>query len=394
LAARRELAFELIPDVLFLRLIASLVAGIAVTAVASHEANANVRQLLRVYGIGVLIVNLVFADHLLTALELFHARSLLNVMQQLLYAAMIFLFVRSTRDVVWVPISILCSSILCSAIAWGVLCRNGLKFRISLQPHSWAEILRPSFHYAGSTLMSNLYHRTGHVAVRWFLGDFALGLYAAAVRLVDIVRGLIVTFCQILMPRIAVTESSERLQKLARLATSVVATASIPLTFGLIGTAQLIVPWVLGSSFVSAVPVLQWMAPYLITASYASLLCGTILFALGRHQSYLASTAAGAAAGTCSYIVLVPIFGLRGAALALVIAELVVAMTALWKLPELHGFWRSPSVGVAFASALLMLLAIRLTSAYTSQIVIVLFVGASVYVTACGWYLRRLLVHA
>jgi len=394
LAARREAAFEFIPDVLFLRLLACLIAAVAVSAVASHEPNESVRHLLRFYGVGVLVVNLVFADHLLTALELFHIRSLLNVMQQLIYASMIFMFVRNTGDVVWVPISILCSSILCSAIAWTVLWRDGLRFRLRLRPRYWTEILRPSFHYAGSTLMSNLYHRTGHVAVRWFLGDFDLGLYAAAVRLVDIVRGLIITFCQVLMPRIAVADSLERLQKLARFATSVIAVTSIPLTFGLIGTAHLIVPWVMGNRFSSAAPVLQWMSPYLITASGASLFCGTILFAMGRHRAYLASTAAGAIVGTSLYVILVPTFGLRGAALALVIAELVVATTALSKLPELHGSWRSPLPWVAFGSAMLMLFAIRVTTTYTSQILIVLLIGAGVYVMTCGWYVRRLLIHA
>jgi len=394
LAARREAAFEFIPDVLFLRLMASLIAAMAVLAVASHEANESVRQLLRFYGIGVLIVNLVFADHLLTALEQFHMRSALNVMQQLVYASMIFMFVRSRRDVVFVPVSILCSSILCSAIAWTVLWRNGLRFRLRLRPRCWTEILRPSFHYAASTLMSNLYHRTGHIAVRWVLGDFDLGVYAAAVRLVDIVRGLIVTFCQVLMPRIAVAESPEALRKLVRAAISVIAIASIPLTFGLIGTANLIVPWVLGARFMSAVPVLQWMAPYLITASCASLFSGTILFAMGRHRAYLASTTAGAVVGTALYMMMVPAFGVRGAALSLVTAELVVAATALSRLPELHGSWRTPLLWVAFGSALLMLFAIRVTTAYTSQIVIVLLVGGGVYMVACGWYVRRLLVHA
>lgn len=394
LAAGREAAFEFIPDVLFMRLMASLIAAIAVLAVASHEPNESVRQLLRFYGIGVLIANLFFADHLLTALELFHMRSALNVMQQLVYAAMIFMFVRSTRDVVWVPVSILCSSVLCSAFAWTALWRNGLRFRLRLRPRCWTEILRPSFHYAGSTLMSNLYHRTGHVAVRWFLGDFDLGLYAAAVRLVDIVRGLIITFCQVLMPRIAIAESPEALRKLVRVAISVIAITSIPLTFGLIGTAHLIVPWILGGRFMSAAPVLQWMAPYLITASCASLFSGTILFATGRHRAYLASTAAGATVGVFLYLILVPAFGVRGAALALVTAELVVAATALSRLSELHGSWRTPLLWVAFGSALLMLFAIRVTTAYTSQIVIVLLVGAGVYVMSCGWYVRRLLVHA
>ncbi|MBV8050939.1 MAG: oligosaccharide flippase family protein [Acidobacteriaceae bacterium] len=392
-AAQREAAFQIIPDVLFLRFIASAIALIALLAVASREPVGKVRDLLRFYGIGVSLVNLLVADHLLGALELFHIRSVLNVTQQILYASMIFVFVRSARDVIWVPSSILCSSALCGLTGWAVLWRKGTKFRFHLRPHTWAEILRPSFHYASSTLMSNLYHRTGHVGVRWLLGDFALGFYAAAARLVDIVRGFIVTFCQVLMPRIAVAESTERLRKLAKFAMGILAIVSIPLAIGLIGTAHLIVPLVMGARFLPAAGVLQWMAPYVVTASAASLFCGTILFAMGRHRAYLVSTAAGAGAGIFLYATLIPALGLKGAALALVLAELVVAATALARIPELHGVLKNPMLWVAFGSAMLMLVAIRVTTAYSSQIYLVVAVGASVYIASCGWYVRRFLVH-
>ncbi len=39
--------------------------------------------------------------------------------------------------------------------------------------------------------MSNLYHRSGTVAVRWYLGEHALGLYAAAARLADLLRNFL-----------------------------------------------------------------------------------------------------------------------------------------------------------------------------------------------------------
>ncbi|HXY02120.1 MAG TPA: oligosaccharide flippase family protein [Terriglobales bacterium] len=391
-AAQKTAAFESIPDVLFLRLIASLIAALAVLLISSHEPAATVRLLLRLYGFGILFASLIVTDHLLTALELFHVRSLLNVTQQLVYAALVFIFVHRARDLVWLPVGILSSSMLCSVLGWIVLWRKGVRFRARLRPNCWPRILRPSLHYAASSLMSNIYHRTGNVLVRWILGDFALGLYAAAARFVDIVRGFIITFCQVLLPRIAAAESAAQLRRLARLATSTVAVVSIPLTLGLIGTAHLVVPWVLGKNFLAAVPVLEWMAPYLITASAASLFCGTILFGLGRHRAYLASTAAGAAAGTLLYFTLTPAFGLPGAAFALVFAELAVAAVAVGSIPELHDSWKNPVLRVASGSALLMLLAIKVTNVYTSQIFVVLFVGASVYVMSCGWYVRRLFV--
>jgi polysaccharide transporter, PST family len=392
-AARREEAFESITDVLFLRLLSSLVAALALLAIASLEVHVGVRQLFYVYGIGILFVNLIAADHLLTALELFHARSLLTVAQQLVYALMIFIFVRGARQITWVPISILVSSVISGVAGWILLFRKGVRLRIGLRPDRWKGILIPSFHYAASSLMSNIYHRTGHVVVRWLLGDFALGIYAAAVRFVDILRGFIIVVLQVLMPRMALAmQSGAGLRRLARFALMAIAVISIPLTVGLIGTSHLVVPWVLGTKYLADVPLLRWMAPYLITASSASLFCGTILFAMGRHRAYLASTVGGALAGSVLYLTLIPAFGLPGAALALVLAELVVAGIAVCRIPEISDLWKNPVFAVSLGSASLMFIAIKVTNTYTSQAIVVVSVGACIYLMSCGWFVRKLIL--
>jgi O-antigen/teichoic acid export membrane protein len=394
LASRRQAAFDSIPDVLFLRLITSLLAALLVLAIASRESRVNVRQLLHLYGIGILLVNLVAADNLLGALELFHFRSLLTVIQQLVYAVIIVMFVRNASDQIWVPISILFSSVISTLLAWIVLWRNGVNFRPRLRPRSWRGILAPSLHYGASTLMSNLYHRTGYLLVRWFLGDFALGIYAAATRFVEILRGFVIIALQVLMPRIAAAAVPSELRRLARLATSILAVVSIPLTVGLLGTAHLLVPLVLGPKYLADIPLLRWMAPYLITASAASLFSGTILFAMGRHRAYLASTAGGALVGVFLYLTLIPALGLRGAALAFVTAELAVAAIAFVKTPELYGWWKNSVFWISPASALLMVFAIKLANSYTSQAIVVVSVGACVYMVGCGWFVRRLFAEA
>ena len=105
-------------------------------------------------------------DYLLPSLELSHVQSFVTITQQSLYAAGIFALVRSPKDVIWVPVSILGSTHITSIISWIFLWRAGFRFRFAIAPRRWATILAPSMHYAGSTLMSNLYHRTGYFAVR------------------------------------------------------------------------------------------------------------------------------------------------------------------------------------------------------------------------------------
>ncbi|HYA26294.1 MAG TPA: oligosaccharide flippase family protein [Terriglobales bacterium] len=392
-AAKREAGFESISDVLFLRSVSSLIAALPLLVIASFEVHASVRQLLRLYGIGILFVNLIAADHLLTALELFHARSVLTVTQQFIYASMIFIFVRGAQDIAWLPISILVSSAMSGLAGWVVLWRRGVRLQAGLRPHRWKGILIPSFHYAASSLMSNIYHRTGHVVVRWWLGDFALGIYAAAVRFVDILRGFIIVLLQVLMPRIALAAQTEAgLRRLARFALMAIAVISIPLTVGLIGTSHLVVPWLLGPKYLADVSLLRWLAPYLITAPAASLFCGTILFAMGRHRAYLASTVGGAVVGLLLYLTLIPAFGLPGAALALVLAELVVAGVAVIKIPEISDLWKNPVFAVSLASATLMFIAIKVANTYTSQAIVVVSVGACIYLMSCGWFVRKLIV--
>lgn len=393
-AARREAAFNLIPDVLFLRLLSSTLAVIVLFVISFFEVRPDVRQLLRWYGVGIVFVNLVGTDYLLGALELFHVRSVLSVVQQGLYAIGIFVFVRAPRDVIWVPLSILASALISNLAGWFLLWHRGLRLQPAIQPHRWRNIVVPSVHYAVSTLMSNLYHRTGHLVVRWFLGEHALGLYAAAVRFVDLLRQFTVIVLNILMPRIALSaQSASGLRRLTRFAVSILALLNIPLTFGLISTAHLIVPLVLGAKFLEDVSLLRWMAPYVIAASSASLLSGTILYATGRHRAYLASAIAGAAAGIPLYLILTPIFGLTGAGIAFVGGELVVAATAYTFLPpELRNLWKNPMVGVAVVATLLMVIAVRFVNVYTSQPFIVISAGVVMYVLASGWFVKRWLV--
>jgi O-antigen/teichoic acid export membrane protein len=393
-AARREAAFDIIPDVLALRLIGSLVAGGLLVVVVSFETRPDARELFYLYGIGALLMNLTSADYLLGAMELFHANSLLTVVQQGLYAIGVFRLVHSPKDILWLPGSILMSASATNLAGWFILSRRGFRMRWTMQPSRWREILVPSSHYAVSSLMSNLYTRTGHIMVRWFLGEYAIGLYAAAARLVDISRHFVLIVLTVLMPRMALAAKSEAgLGRLARFAFGIIAAMSIPLTVGLVATAHLIVPWLMGVKYMGAIPLLRWMAPYIITASIASLLSGTILYAMGQHRAYMASTCGGAVAGVLLYLVLITTMGLAGACLAFVLAEVIVAGIAYFLIPrELRSLWKDRLVGYAVLSSFGMLIAIRIVDTYTSNPMAVISVGGLVYVILSFWSWKQWLV--
>jgi O-antigen/teichoic acid export membrane protein len=393
-AARRHAAAELLPDFLALRGLSILVAIIILLGIAAFEVRPDVRWLLRWYGIGVLSVGLVGPDFLLTALELFHARSLLTLIQQALYAAGVLVFVRTPKDLIWLPASILGSALATNLAGWLVLWHNGFRPPLAINPGRWRAILVPSFHYAATTMMATVYHRTGHLVVRWFLGDYALGLYAAAVRFVDILRNFVNIALSVLMPRMALAAQSRAgLRRLVHAAVSALAATSIPLMLGTLATANLVVPWVLGASYAAAVGPVRWMAAYLLAAPIASLLSGTVLYALGRHRAYLASATAGALVAVLFSLILVHAFGLAGVCVAFVLGEFAVGATAYLLIPrDLRDLWKNPIIAVAGFSAVLMVGVVRLVNSYTSRPLLVVGAGAFVYLIASAVLGKKLLM--
>lgn len=355
-AARRQAAFETVSDVLVLRVLASAVAAVAVLVVARFEVRQDVRLLLAGYGVASVLTSGLSLDYLLFSLELFHVQAFVSILQQSLYAAVIFTMVRFPKDVIWVPIGVVGSALSTNLIAWIVLWRQGYRFRFSIAPRRWAVILAPSLHYAGSSLMSNLYHRSGHIAVRWYLGEHALGLYAAATRLADVLRNFLSVPQGVLMPRMALhANSAERFPRLTRLAASILVWFGVPLTVGGVVTAPVVIPWLLGAQFQQAVHAFQWVAPYVITAPAAALFAGTILFAMGRHRAYFVSTLAGAVTAVVLNLILPPWFGIAGACVAFVLGEVGVALCAfLLCPPEVRAAAISPLLRVAVICSLFM----------------------------------------
>jgi O-antigen/teichoic acid export membrane protein len=320
-------------------------------------------------------------------------QSFVTITQQSLYAAGILAMVRSPKDVIWVPLSILGSTLVTSVISWIFLWRAGFRFRFSIAPRRWAAILVPSFHYAGSSLMSNLYHRTGHFAVRWYLGEHALGLYAAVARLADVLRNFLSIGQIVLMPRMALRAGSpEGLSRLTRIATFILVFFGVPLAIGGIVTAPVVVPWLLGIQFQEAVHAFQWVAFYVIAAPSAALFAGTILYAMGRHRAYLVSTAVGAVSAIVLYLILPPLLGIAGACVAFVLGEVGVALCAfLLCPPQVRAAARTPVLWMTLIASLLMGAALWIALPRHMPPLVLVVLGCGIYAAVWGIAGRNLL---
>jgi len=389
-AARRTAAADVVSDTLVLRALLTLFVIGLVFTLAAFEVRPDAARLLRFYGVSILVVNLTNAEYLLSSLELFHVRSALSVAQQALYTVGVVLMVRSSKDYMWVPASILISALPTNLCGWIFVYRKGLRLQLGLHIQRWWPLLVPSGHNALATTMSTLYHRTGHLVVRWFMGEYALGIYAAGTRIVDFVRHFVSIGFTVITPRIAqAADSPTSLRRLARFAIAGIALVGLPLILVILTTARVLVPLFLGVQYEESARLLPWLAGYVIMAPLASFYSGTVLYALGHYRQYLISAAVGAGAAVAAYLVLVPLAGLRGGSIAFVLGELIVALVAYRLAPEAaRDVWDNALLKVALAASAVMAVPLLLASWFHLRPVLPSVVGGLLYVAVCGWQTR------
>ncbi len=161
------------------------------------------------------------------------------------------------------------------------------------------------------------------------------------------------------------------------------------LMVGILTTAQVLVPLALGVQYAESARLLPWLAPYVVVAPLAAFFSGTVLYALGKHREYLISTATGAAVAVVAYLALVPLGGIRGASVAFVLGEAVVAAVAYRLAPQAaREVWSSPLLKVGMAGTALMAVALVAARLLRDPTLAAAVASGILYVIFCGWQSR------
>lgn len=393
-AAHRADAGRAVQEAFTLRLILSMVAaGLAAGLAFVAEPDGAVRTLLLTYGVPALVLSAFASDHLLGGMERFQLAAGQELLALSIYAAGILLFVHSPSDLPQLAIVSLASAATGAGFGWWIS-RRVFSLKLRLVPDRAWSILRTSAWYGVSSVMSQVYTRSGHLVVRWWLGEFALGLYAAAVRLVEMVYGFLNVAFGLIMPKIALYAADPpRLRRVVRLSVSLLAVVTFPFVVGGALTATTLVPQFLGAEYAPASGLVRWLLPLLATTAVASFFSGTVTYGLGRARLYFVSTLAGAITAVCLLVALVPLLGIKGACVALVLGQLAVGLTAWWSLrQDFPGVWRNPMILVATASTLLMAAVVLTLAAYSAPAAALVVAGGLIYIAAVG-VLGRKVIH-
>ena len=168
--------------------------------------------------------------------------------------------------------------------------------------------------------------------IGFYSNDYQVGIYTAATKINRIVLNLVVSIGAVLLPRLSYysgTNDKESFLKLAYKSADLILALSVPATIGLTVLSNSVIEVISGAKYAEASPVMKIINPIIIIVGMSNFIGVQLFMPLKKEKWTLYSDIIGAVCNLSINVVLIPTYGVLGAAVASVIAELAVTTTQL-----------------------------------------------------------------
>ena len=287
----------------------------------------NYRPLLCVCASSILFATLGM-DYLYTGLEEFKYITIRSVAFQFLSLVLLFVFVRSQDDYLkYAAVSVVSSA--GSNILNFFHARHFVDFRAKAQ--NLKKHLKPVFTLFAMSAAVSIYTVLDTTMLGFLKGDEAVGFYTAATKINRLVIMMITAATAVLLPRLSFYADKDRSEflRLSNKALQFVVMFSVPCAAGLFILAEPVIVLFSGGGFLPAVPVMKIMNAVIVMISISGLLGSQVFISVGKERLTLFSVIAGAVVNFTLNMILIPLHGAKGAAVATVIAECTVTAVQL-----------------------------------------------------------------
>ncbi|TWT14433.1 oligosaccharide flippase family protein [Streptococcus sp. sy010] len=283
-----------------------------------------------------LIFNVLGVDWLYRALERYTYITIRSIIFKFLALILLLLLVKTTDDyVLYGAISVLASvgSNLLNFLNLRRIINLKPSEKLNLRPH-----IRPSLTFFLLSVSAIIYQSVDTTLLGFMAGNEAVGYYSAAVRLKQILVGVVTSLGAVLMPRLSnyiENGRHEEFQRLLQKAINFVFVASLPLAVYFILLAKESILFLSGDGFLPSVLPLQLIIPSIVFIGFSNVMGFQVLVPTNREILVVYSTIAGAVVDLILNLFLIPLFDASGTAFSSSAAEFVVVLVQVYLLREL-----------------------------------------------------------
>ena len=198
-------------------------------------------------------------------------------------------------------------------------------------------LLRKSCYYIIPNLMIVIFGQTDRVMLKMFIDETATGIYSAAYTCAGIGGFVLTAIVDSMRPSIfeGLKESEQLFETRLKQLFCIVIYASIVKNIVIVVLAKPLVNIVHGPAFIGAVDTLKWIVWY-ITFSEIGVIRNIWVLAKGQQKWLLTVNIAGAISNIVLNLLLIPMFGTVGAAIATVVTQVIANIAVTYCLQPLR----------------------------------------------------------
>lgn len=318
---------EIYNSVIACRIILFLAGLVLVMLFKPFILESKAEQLMFVLGIGMVLGDIFTPVWLFQGLEKMAFVTVINVISKTISTLLIFFIIRSPEDYVYI-ILFNSSGYIISGILSVYILRQ--KYNLSFSIPLWDGIVfqfKDGFTLFSSAVGINLYNNANVFILKFFVNDYALGIYAAAEKTIKGLKLLSSPISQALFPHLGykfrdqpIVESLKQLKRAAIPFTVLLVVISVcTLIFS-----KTLIRIVGGKDFIESDILICIMSSTILLGGLNSLLGVSGLVNLNRQKDFLMGVFLAGISCIIFLLVFVPINGISAAAWATVLSELIL----------------------------------------------------------------------
>lgn len=269
-----------------------------------------------------LFASLIDISWFFEGLEEFKLIAMRNIAIKLTGVILIFILVKNSTDIFIYAGILSITTLIGQIFLWKELFR-----KVSYRKVNWRGV---NGYLAGilklwiPTIAIKIYSTLDKVLLGVITNDVQVGLYTSAQNIVTMVTTITSTLASVTLPRTAhcyKNNNMEELKKIANISLNMVSLIAIPMTFGLIGIRNTLVPWFFGKGYEEVSSLLLVSAWFILTVSWSNIFGNQILLACGKEKIYSFAVVISAIENIFFSIILIYKMQALGAIIASILAE-------------------------------------------------------------------------
>lgn len=280
-----------------------------------------------------ILLNAIGMEWLFQALEQYSYITIRNLAFKVLSIILMFVFVHTPKDyIVYGAINVVGT---CGSNIFNVIYAGKFLDRRPIGNYDLKQHIKPILGFFMLTVSVSVYTSMDSVMLGFMTSDAQIGYYAAATKMKTIVVSLVTALGTVLLPRMSNFIAQGKMDDFYRMikkSFNFIFVIATPLTLFCIVASKLIILFLAGDGYTSAIVPMQIISLTIIFIGLSNITGMQVLVPTNREQYTTFSTVCGALVNLIVNALAIPKLGASGAAIGTVIAEFTVLVVQIYYL--------------------------------------------------------------